>query len=50
MTGASLEQNMTAARREHLVPGREVHSSAVWSRIRPGWLRRQRAARRALSG
>jgi hypothetical protein len=25
MTEASLEQNVTAARREHLVPGREVH-------------------------
>jgi hypothetical protein len=25
MTEASLEQNMTAARREHLVPGREIH-------------------------
>ncbi len=25
MTQASLEQNMTAARREHLVPGREIH-------------------------
>jgi haloalkane dehalogenase len=25
MTGASLEQNMTAARQEHLVPGREIH-------------------------
>lgn len=50
MTEASLEQNMAAARREHLVPGREIHSSAAWSRIRPGWLRSQRAARRTLSG
>ena len=25
MTEASLEQNMTAARHEHLVPGREIH-------------------------
>jgi hypothetical protein len=25
MSEASLEQNMTAARREHLVPGREIH-------------------------
>lgn len=25
MTESSLEQNMTAARREHLVPGREIH-------------------------
>ena len=25
MTGASLEQNLAAARREHLIPGREVH-------------------------
>ena len=25
MTQASLEQNLTAARREHLVPGREIH-------------------------
>jgi hypothetical protein len=25
MTDASLEQNMTAARQEHLVPGREIH-------------------------
>jgi haloalkane dehalogenase len=25
MTGASLEQNMAAARQEHLVPGREIH-------------------------
>jgi hypothetical protein len=25
MNGASLEQNMAAARREHLVPGREIH-------------------------
>jgi hypothetical protein len=25
MTEASLEQNMTAARRQHLVPGREIH-------------------------
>jgi len=25
MTAASLEQNMTAARHEHLVPGRELH-------------------------
>lgn len=25
MTDASLEQNLTAARREHLVPGREIH-------------------------
>jgi hypothetical protein len=25
MTGVSLEQNMTAARDEHLVPAREIH-------------------------